>query len=104
MWPQPVWMVAENWRYEEAFERAAALVHDGAIGQVLTVHFTYFVNMRPGNKYYASTWRRSGQFQGGFLLDGGVHFVAAMRMSPARSPRWRPTARCSRPTCRPPTR
>jgi predicted dehydrogenase len=80
--PQPgqVWMVAENWRYEEAFERAAALVRDGAIGQVLTVHFVYFANMRPGNKYYASTWRRAGGFQGGFLLDGGVHFVAAMRM------------------------
>ena len=78
--PGQVWMVAENWRYEEAYERAAALVRDGAIGQVRSVHFVYFVNMRPGNKYYASTWRRAGDFQGGFLLDGGVHFVAAMRM------------------------
>ncbi len=78
--PGQVWMVAENWRYEEAYERAAALVRAGAIGRVLSVHFAYFVAMRPGNKYHASTWRRSGTFQGGFLLDGGVHFVAAMRM------------------------
>ena len=80
--PQPgqVWMVAENWRYEEAYERAAELVRNGAIGQVRSVHFAYYVAMRPGNKYYASTWRRAGDFQGGFLLDGGVHFVAAMRM------------------------
>ena len=75
-----VWMVAENWRYEEAFERAAALVREGVIGRLHSVHFVHFVTMRPGNKYYASAWRRSGMFQGGFLLDSGVHFVAAIRM------------------------
>jgi predicted dehydrogenase len=78
--PGQVWMVAENWRYEEAYVRAAELVRAGAIGRVLTVHFIHYVAMRPGNKYHASTWRRAGDFPGGFLLDGGVHFVAAMRM------------------------
>ena len=75
-----VWMVAENWRYEEAYFKAAALVQGGAVGRVLGVHFVEYVNMRPGNKYYTSAWRRGGNFQGGFLLDGGVHYVAALRM------------------------
>ena len=35
--------------------------------------------LKPGNKYYHTDWRRSGTFPGGFLLDGGVHHVAALR-------------------------
>jgi predicted dehydrogenase len=74
-----VWMVAENWRYERAFQHAAALVHDGAIGAPVTVSWGLHLPVDPANKYYHTAWRRSGQFQGGFLLDGGVHHVAAMR-------------------------
>ncbi|MGQ9907630.1 MAG: Gfo/Idh/MocA family protein [Candidatus Flexifilum sp.] len=79
--PKQVWMVGENWRYEAAFERAAEQVASGAIGRVLTVNWNVHIAMLPGqNKYYATEWRRSGTFMGGFLLDGGVHHVAALRL------------------------
>jgi predicted dehydrogenase len=36
--------------------------------------------MTPKNKYYRTQWRRSGAFPGGFLVDGGVHHAAVLRM------------------------
>ncbi len=78
--PECVWMVAENWRYEEAFVRAAALLQAGTIGRPLLAHWAQYSPMQPQNKYYGSAWRRAGEFAGGLLLDGGVHHVAALRM------------------------
>lgn len=78
--PDQVWMVAENWRYEEAFQQAGMLVRSGAIGRPLALSWSLHIPMREGNKYYGTAWRRSGSFPGGFLLDGGVHHVAALRM------------------------
>ncbi len=74
-----VWMVAENWRYEDAFVQAAAAIQAGAIGRPLTAHWAIYLPMTPASKYYATLWRRSGTFQGGFLLDGGVHYMAVLR-------------------------
>jgi predicted dehydrogenase len=75
-----VWMVAENWRYEDAFQQTAQIVRSGEIGRPLLCHWPLHVPMTPANKYYVTEWRRSGAFPGGFLLDGGVHHVAAMRL------------------------
>jgi predicted dehydrogenase len=75
-----VWMVAENWRYEDAFQQAAQIVQGGEIGRPLLCHWAHYVPMTPDNKYYATPWRRSGGFPGGFLMDGGVHQVATLRM------------------------
>lgn len=77
--PAQVWMVAENWRYEEAFERAAQLVAEHAIGHPVTAAWSRLVALKPGNPYYATTWRRSG-FTGGLLLDGVIHLAAALRL------------------------
>jgi len=73
-----VWMVAENWRYEDAFQKAEPIV--GEMGRLIMCHFPIHSPMLPDNKYYASGWRFSGNFPGGMLMDGGVHHVAAMRM------------------------
>lgn len=75
-----IWMVAENWRYESAFMRAAALVAEGAVGKPLTCSWSLHLPVNPANKYYHTEWRRSGEFPGGFLMDGGVHHVAVMRL------------------------
>lgn len=75
-----VWMVGENWRYEDAYMRAAALVQEGAIGTPVTAAWISYTSFSPQSKYYHTTWRRDGSVPGGFLLDGGVHHVAAMRM------------------------
>jgi predicted dehydrogenase len=73
-----VWMVAENWRYEESIQQAAMLVRSGAIGRVLAAHWGQIVPFVT-SRYFATPWRRSGGFPGGALLDGGVHHVAALR-------------------------
>jgi len=75
-----VWMVAENWRYESAFRRAAELVAEGAIGAPMTAAWLLNHPVDPQNKYYHTAWRRSGEFPGGFLMDGGVHHIAALRL------------------------
>ncbi len=78
-YPQQVWMVAENYRYEDAFHRAGEVVSSGVLGQLIVAHWALHLPTRPGNKYYETEWRRSGTFPGGFLMDGGVHHVAALR-------------------------
>lgn len=79
-YPEQVWMVAENYRYEEAFVRAAEIVASGALGRVLLADWAIYVNMTPDNRYYHTAWRRDGSFPGGFLMDGGVHHMAGLRM------------------------
>lgn len=78
--PECVWMVAENWRYEEAFVRAAEMLRAGAIGKPVVAHWAQYTPMTPASKYYVTDWRRAGEFAGGLLLDGGVHYVSALRM------------------------
>lgn len=75
-----VWMVGENWRYESRIMRAAELVASGRIGRVLTAHWALHNAMTPSNIYYQTPWRRDNSFPGGYLLDGGVHHIAALRM------------------------
>ncbi|MEM7534834.1 MAG: Gfo/Idh/MocA family oxidoreductase [Chloroflexota bacterium] len=75
-----VWMVGENWRYESAFVKAAEIIQRGDIGRPITCHWSVHIPMIPSNKYYSRTWRRSGEFQGGLVLDSAVHQVAALRM------------------------
>lgn len=77
--PAQVWMVAENWRYEAALVRAAELVQTGAIGRPVMADWSAGVPIRPGHRYHATAWRREGAVPGGFLIDAGVHYVAALR-------------------------
>lgn len=77
--PRQTWMVGENWRYEEAFQLAAAVVRRGDIGSPLSCTWAVYTAITHKNKYYHTPWRRSSSFPGGFLLDGGVHHVAALR-------------------------
>jgi predicted dehydrogenase len=78
--PGQPWMVGENWRYETAFVEAAAMIRSGQIGTPVTAHCALYTPVLPGSKYYGSVWRESGELPGGYLLDGGVHHVAALRM------------------------
>lgn len=75
-----VWMLGENWRYEEAFHAARKMIAEGAIGQPYVFHWTMHIPLTPDNKYYSTAWRRTGTFPGGFLMDGGVHHIAALRL------------------------
>lgn len=75
-----VWMVAENWRYESAYIKAAELIAAGAIGTPRSCQLMLYLPMTQSSKYFGTTWRRSGDFFGGSIMDGGVHHVAVLRM------------------------
>lgn len=79
-YPAQVWMVAENWRYEDAFLTAAERIRAGAIGQPLFCDVSMQYPVPASSPYMQTDWRRSGEFPGGFLLDGGVHHVAGLRL------------------------
>lgn len=75
-----VWMVGENWRYEEAFQAAAQMIRAGRIGQPLFCDLSLQLPVKADSPYSQSDWRHSGEVAGGFLLDGGVHHVAGLRV------------------------
>lgn len=72
--------IAENQRYFPRFTYALEQAAKLDLGKV--THFSIRVSNFVGKdgKYYNTEWRKTPTFQGGFLLDGGVHFAAGARM------------------------
>lgn len=78
------WGVAENARFWAATVRAGD-ERKKLGGRTLT--FRAKVQMLiEGGKYFETEWRKTPTHQGGFLLDGGVHFAAALRILLAGEP------------------
>ncbi|KAF3903486.1 hypothetical protein ABW20_dc0108477 [Dactylellina cionopaga] len=75
--PKPIWSVAENFRYWKAFEYATQQVK--SLGRILTFHVEVLQYVAPGGRYFETAWRKVPEYQGGFCLDAGVHFTAALR-------------------------
>ncbi|OAA65039.1 NAD(P)-binding domain protein [Cordyceps fumosorosea ARSEF 2679] len=77
--------VAENQRFFPRFMYALEQLAGADLGRV--THFAVRVSDMVGEdgKYYKTAWRKTPAFQGGFLLDGGVHFAAGARMLLLRS-------------------
>lgn len=73
---QPIWAVAENYRFEPAFVECKKLIAE--IGDMMSVQVIVEGSMNSSNPYFSSSWRRN--FTGGFILDMGVHFIAGLRM------------------------
>ncbi len=73
-------MIAENFRYVGGYERAAALIHSGAIGRPIQARWHVYSYVSQESPYYATLWRKNPLHPGGFLSDSGVHNVAAWRM------------------------
>lgn len=69
--------IAENIRFYENFTFAREHAKD--LGPV--THFAVRVYMATSEEspYYKTTWRKTPEYQGGFLLDGGVHWAAGTR-------------------------
>jgi predicted dehydrogenase len=71
------WAVAENFRYIESVVYAREQIK--TLGKVIGFHTQKFKFTEPGGKYFETAWRKTPQYQGGFLLDGGIHYVAVIR-------------------------
>jgi len=75
-----VTMVAENFRYRPLFQKVKSYLLEGKIGEPYAVFWNAFAFITPENNKYAQTgWRRHPQYKGGFVTDGGIHYVAALR-------------------------
>lgn len=99
-----IWSVAENYYYEPAGVRpnlmpirsqaassyfscrslqllAKELIQNKkAIGTVMHSLVVRFSAMNSANKYFHTSWRQIPSYQGGFVLDGGVHDIALLRL------------------------
>lgn len=75
---RPIWGVAENYRYMQSLQLAESKLR--AIGGDL-VSFSLVSNkfVRPDGNYFNTSWRKNPTHPGGFLLDGGIHYIAALR-------------------------
>jgi len=72
------WSVAENFRYLNSYLHAAE--ERQKLGKVLSFKLVMNTLVEAGGKYYETEWRKVPTHQGGFLLDGGVHFTAGLRL------------------------
>lgn len=102
-YPGLIWSVAEQLWYEPAWKQIqdcrerywpesaqGTLKHDTTlaeppsplldIGIPLVSSLTRISAMNATNKYYVTKWRANPQYQGGYLLDGGVHEICKLRM------------------------
>ncbi|KAF1941493.1 NAD(P)-binding protein [Clathrospora elynae] len=73
-----IYSVAENFRFLDSYVYGSKQVE--SLGRILSFRVRFAALVQPGAKYYETEWRKKPSYQGGFLLDGGVHFVAATRL------------------------
>lgn len=69
--------IAEQFRYYGAYAHGAKKIK--SFGKILNIRVRMQTCIQPGSKYYETEWRKKPEYQGGFLLDGGVHFIAGIR-------------------------
>ncbi|TFK22419.1 NAD(P)-binding protein [Coprinopsis marcescibilis] len=74
-----VWRVAENFEAEPAVQFAAEVIRSGRIGDVTFFKAVAINHIDKDSKWYKTAWRTVPDYQGGFLLDGGVHTIAVLR-------------------------
>ena len=79
LYPQ-VKMVAENFRFRETFYRVQEIIKNDIIGEPYAAVWNIFYQITSDNQYAQTEWRINHQYPGGFVTDGGVHNIAALRM------------------------
>ena len=88
------WGVAENFRYMNSFDYAHEQIQK--LGRILNFRVRAYT-LTSGGKYYGmhpstilepyllltaseTEWRKVPGYQGGFVLDGGIHTIAGLRL------------------------
>jgi len=75
-----VWGIAENYCYEPYFLEAKKYLQEGRIGQVRVVIGNSFSLIGSDVPYFHTQWRKESKYLGGYVLDGGVHMIATLRL------------------------
>ncbi|KAI2792990.1 hypothetical protein POX_b03036 [Penicillium oxalicum] len=71
------WGVGENFRYLDTFRHAREKIKE--LGKITGFLVRLYGDVQPDGKFYNTDWRKVPTHQGGFILDGGVHFTAGLR-------------------------
>lgn len=75
-----IFSIAEQFRFMREFELGRKwIVEEKAVGDITQAHLRVWRNQPPIGKWYETPWRKVPEYQGGFLLDGGVHQTAMIR-------------------------
>jgi predicted dehydrogenase len=75
-----VTMVAENFHYRRQYKAVRLALESNVISAPYAVFWDCFKNVDPKVNFYAQTdWRIHHRYPGGFVTDGGVHYMAALR-------------------------
>jgi predicted dehydrogenase len=74
-----VTMVAEDYRYRPAFQIVKSYLDAGEIGDPFWACWTSFELLEPSNPYAQTAWRIHQKYPGGYVTDGGIHKIAALR-------------------------
>lgn len=72
--------IAENYRHDFRFNKIRAFIDENTIGRPIFVAWHLWIGMDKSNKYVQTEWRQRPKHIGGFLSDGGVHHIAALRV------------------------
>lgn len=72
--------IAENYRHMPELHRAKEIIESGVIGDPKVMTWSQWGCINPEQGYGATKWRMNPKHIGGYLSDGGVHHVAAMRL------------------------
>lgn len=75
-----VMLLAENFRYRKVYNSVFELLKYKAIGKVYAAQWNVFYQVTSDKDYGATKWRQKHKYAGGFMLDAGVHNIAALRM------------------------
>ncbi|WVQ99945.1 hypothetical protein IAU59_007088 [Kwoniella sp. CBS 9459] len=76
-----IWRVAENYSHEPMLREAGKFLSSTpSLGPILFWQLSFQAYVEDGSKYHKTGWRTIPDYQGGFLLDGGVHWTALLRV------------------------
>jgi predicted dehydrogenase len=71
-----IWGVAEEFRLMPSFDYMREEV--AKLGNVQTFYAQGYGLTKEGSEFYETAWRKVPGYQGGFLVDGGVHWTAGL--------------------------
>jgi len=72
-------LIAENFRYDAAIQRARQLIEAGRVGSPLMASYQFVQPVPPDDEIAARPWRQNPVYAGGIFTDHGVHMIDAVR-------------------------
>ena len=73
-------MVGENFYYHPVFLKVKRYLDKGRVGEPYAAFWDVFRSLDLNNKYAQTRWRVEHKHRGGFVTDGGIHNIAALRL------------------------